>query len=210
MKPMSPTRLANKVISNSPWTNRNLYTTDLAHRTPRSNRAYSRKKDNDASQNPNDMDIEKIPTNSIIEDKMANSMMNEENLNGNRQDTRYYKIVPKLMLNGGQLADYERGERAEKIVEKTHQTHNLPKASHKPHPISHITSNELNLIDPSLMGKPKETLSVPHVEIRLSKRLNMSSPDKGSVRGTSTYNLKRVPNNHMATFLQKKMLIKIS
>lgn len=63
MKPMSPTRLANKKISLSPWTNRNLYLNDLSTKSiySRSHQKYG---------NVYIIDSDKINDNNISDEKL--------------------------------------------------------------------------------------------------------------------------------------------
>ena len=147
MKPMSPTKLANKRISLSPWANKNLYLHELCSRTPGSRNYESYQKCRMTVKKSTDLETAANPNHTKVGDKL--DILSEDTIEINRRSEKNISmnVMPKIILNDQQMASLEQNL---KIVENSQNTiQRIQTQSQKPHPINHVTANEMDMLDPS-------------------------------------------------------------
>lgn len=136
-KPMSPTKLANKNMSLSPWTNRNLYKYELSSKTylTYSNDNNSTKiMSNQTKESRVNVNNGTVNVN-LVKNKIDFANISEEKLRLERKHDGDYLKVPKNYYNS--MAYIPNSENKPNGTSNTNPKHSM-------HPINLITNNQIN------------------------------------------------------------------
>lgn len=179
MKPMSPTRLANKKISLSPWTNRNLYQNDLSSKSLYSTEKYKRLGSHQKYGNIYILDSEKGMGENM---RIDFSNVSEEKLQKERIQNERYTRVYNINGEGGHIKNLPKNVEMVSIDRSKQVMVNYSSINH---PINFLTSGKNSNLNQQIDHNKMESSDSMMIEKLNNKRIveqeaNKENDDKGN------------------------------